>query len=242
MAPGWVFDEILANARMGPGSTVLEIGPGTGQATRVLAEAGLGVLAVELSAALAERARRNVAGFSNVIVETASFEDWEPAGRRFDAVFACNSWHWIEPGIAIAKAAELLNPNGHLIVMSTPMVIPDDAGGFWWDVQDDWVAVGAERVDPVTAHPDVVAGYGRVEIDGAAPGSFATPIVLRRRFDREFTSEDYVMNQSTQSGVKELPGHARAELLRRVRNRIEALGGTLIVHYLAHTVIASRAA
>src|ERR1700674_3289166 len=92
VAPDDVFDEVMQRASLSAGSTVVEIGPGTGQATRHLAARGLDVVAVELGPHLAERARANLAAFPQVSVVTASFESWDPGAARFDGVFACNSF------------------------------------------------------------------------------------------------------------------------------------------------------
>ena len=56
-----------------------------------------------------ELARANLARFPNVVVLTSSFELWDPGTRRFDAVFACNSFHWVDPEVRFAKPAALLN-------------------------------------------------------------------------------------------------------------------------------------
>jgi hypothetical protein len=40
-------------------------------------------------------------------------------------------------------------------------------------------------------------------------------------------AQEYATNLATQSGVKELPPEARADLLHHVRRRVEAHGGTL---------------
>jgi SAM-dependent methyltransferase len=74
--PAALFDDLAELTPLRPGSRVLEIGPGTGQATLPLAERGYQVVAVELGADLAAVARRKLAGFPNVEVVTAAFEDW----------------------------------------------------------------------------------------------------------------------------------------------------------------------
>jgi protein-L-isoaspartate O-methyltransferase len=51
--PPALFDDLAERAGIGPGCRVLEIGPGTGQATLPLAERGCQVVAVELGAELA---------------------------------------------------------------------------------------------------------------------------------------------------------------------------------------------
>ena len=73
--PGYpvpVFEALATFGDLRPGSRVLELGPGTGQATRPLAERGYQVVAVELGARLAERARRNLAHFPTVTLVNAA--------------------------------------------------------------------------------------------------------------------------------------------------------------------------
>jgi SAM-dependent methyltransferase len=58
--PAALFDDLVELTGIGPGSRVLEIGSGTGQATGPLAERGCRVVAVELGPRLAAVARRNL--------------------------------------------------------------------------------------------------------------------------------------------------------------------------------------
>ena len=63
--PGYpqpLADDLVELAGAGPGTSVLEIGCGTGQLTRLLAPRVGSVLCVELGAALAAVARRTLAG------------------------------------------------------------------------------------------------------------------------------------------------------------------------------------
>lgn len=57
--PEQLFDDLAELARLRPGSRVLEIGCGTGQATAPLAKRGCEVVAVELGAGMAAVARKN---------------------------------------------------------------------------------------------------------------------------------------------------------------------------------------
>ncbi len=235
VAPGSVFDDLVERAGLRPGSSVLEIGPGTGQATRPLAERGLRVVALELGPRLAALARQNLRSFPTVEVVTTSYESWDPGSARFDAVFACNSFHWVDPALRLGKSAAVLRPGGHLIVMATPWVIPDEADRFWWDVQDDYAAIGGQRVDPATKHPDRI---GDVAPELRASGLFEEPTTQRHRFDVTFTADEYATNLSTQSGNKEFPPDARAELINRIRRRVRDGGGTLTAHLLAVLTVA----
>jgi SAM-dependent methyltransferase len=239
VAPGVVFDEVVALAGLGPGSRVLEIGPGTGQATRPLAERGVGVVAVELGAALAARARRDLADVPGVEVVHADVESWTPPrGMRptFDAVFSCNAFHWLDPASRFDLAAGFLEPGtGHLVVLATPWVVPDGADRFWWDVQDDYEAVGAGRLDPAALHPDRVEDLSP---SLRASGRFEEPIVRRHLFAVDYTADGYVRALSTQSDKRAMDPAMRNELLERVRRRIEQGGGMVRAHLLAVLVVA----
>lgn len=96
-------------------------------------------------------------------------------------------------------------------MISTPWVIPANASRFWWDVQDDYEAVGGVRVDPATAHPDRVKDLAPLVV---ASGFFEEPVTRRRLFSVELTADAYAMNLSTQSGIKEFEPAVRAGTVR----------------------------
>jgi SAM-dependent methyltransferase len=124
--PAALFDDLVELAGIGPGSRVLEIGPGTGQATVPLAERGCRIVAVELGPQLAAVARRNLARFPVVEVVTAAFEDWPLPPEPFDLVLSATAFHWIDPAVRVRKAADALRPGGSLATIATHHVAGGD--------------------------------------------------------------------------------------------------------------------
>ena len=112
--PKTLMDAMLERGGLKPGARVLEVGCGTGQATRPLAERGLRVQALELGPALADRARAYVSG-PNVTVETVAFEDYR-ADTLFDALVSVQAFHWLEPVAGLAHAASLLRPGSAILL------------------------------------------------------------------------------------------------------------------------------
>ncbi|MFF4315721.1 class I SAM-dependent methyltransferase [Streptomyces sp. 900105755] len=120
--PDELFADLVAVTGLDEGSSVLEVGCGTGQATRPLAALGCSVTAVEPGADMAALARRRLASFRNVDVETSTFEEWDDRGRRFDVLVAASSWHWIDPSTGWQRAHDVLSLGGWMALLGHVVV------------------------------------------------------------------------------------------------------------------------
>jgi SAM-dependent methyltransferase len=69
-------------------------------------------------------ARRNCAKYSKVEIQTTSFEEWNLEAKRFNAVLAATSIHWIPPEVAYPKVANTLQDDGSLILLWNVPAIP----------------------------------------------------------------------------------------------------------------------
>jgi SAM-dependent methyltransferase len=120
--PDELFADLVAVTGLDERSAVLEVGCGTGQATRSLAGLGCSVTAVEPGTGMANLARQRLAGSPNVDVETSSFEAWADQGRRFDVLVAASSWHWVDPSVGWRRAHDVLRPGGWMAVLGNVVV------------------------------------------------------------------------------------------------------------------------
>lgn len=120
--PDELFADLAAITGMDRGSRVLEVGCGTGQATRSLAALGYPVTAIEPGAGMAALARQRLAAFRNVEVETSAFEEWDDGGRRFDVLVAASAWHWVNPSVGWRRAHDVLHPRGWMALLGNVVV------------------------------------------------------------------------------------------------------------------------
>jgi len=214
--PTELFDDLVELCALSPGARVLELGPGTGKATRSLAERGFQVVGVELGEGLAAVARRNLAGFPNVEIVSSRFEQWE-TDERFDAVVAFTAFHWIDPETRYEKPAELLREAGSLAVVDTQHVLPENGDAFWMDVQDDYDAVVPSPDNRPPPRPEEVTDLSE-EIE--ASGRFRNVAVRRYLWDAPYTADEYIAVLDTYSGHRSMAEEQRLELCRRIRDRI----------------------
>src|SRR5258708_341731 len=142
--PAALFADLADLAGLEPGSRVLEIGCGTGQATVPLAERGYAIVAVELGVGLAAVAWRKLAAYPSVTVVVSAFEDWPLPAQRFDAVVSATAFHWLDPAIRVSKSADALRAGGTLATVSTHHIAGGDTA-FFAEAQKCY-----ERWDPAT--------------------------------------------------------------------------------------------
>ncbi len=121
--PAEIVDAVCTQAGIGPGAAVLEIGCGTGQLTADLAGRAFNLTAIDISPAMIEAARSNVAD-PTTRFQVTSFEDF-PGSGHVDLIVAATAFHWVDPAIGLAKAARLLRPDGWLALLSTEERYPE---------------------------------------------------------------------------------------------------------------------
>jgi SAM-dependent methyltransferase len=127
--PERVYDILRDRCQLGPTSRVLEIGAGSGQATKRLVEAGARVVAIEPNEALAEQLSERLKMAEGLEVVVSTFEDVTLAPSSFDLVVSATAFHWLDPEQALPKIAPILKPAGWLAL--------------WWNVFGD-----PDRPDP----------------------------------------------------------------------------------------------
>lgn len=221
--PDVVFDAISARLPQPGGRTprVLEIGCGTGQATRPLAERGYRVLAVDLGVDMVEVARRNLAKFPQVEVVRADAEQWDPPSTGFDLVLSATAFHWLDPASRFARVASWLRPGGLLALIQTIHIAgPCDA--FFIDAQRCY-----EQFDPDTPdggmrllHLGELPDVGEYGIEQAE--EFQAVELQRFAVDHHYTAEQYLDLLGTFSNHRALPEANREGLFACLRRRIEA--------------------
>src|SRR5262249_44987147 len=152
-----------------------------------------------------EVARRELAGYPHVRVVNADVEHWQPTAGPYDGVAAFLAFQWVDPERRYELAAALLRPDGALAVSSIHHVMPPGADPFYFEVQEDYRAVGMAGDEPPPPPEEIV--YLRGEI--AASGLFGPVAERRRVWEVVGTADEHIALLNTYSPHLLLPEEQR---------------------------------
>jgi SAM-dependent methyltransferase len=150
--PAEIFDAIEQYGGFNEPPRVVEVGAGTGQATRQMATRGWTVHGIEPGPRLAAAARSHVPS-PNTQFHVTRFEDADLAESSFDLVAAATSWHWVEADIGYRKAHSLLKPSGTIALFWNAHV-PHTTHPAWEPIRNAYLDVAPELADLAPLTPD----------------------------------------------------------------------------------------
>ncbi len=234
--PDALIDELLGPE---PASlAVLDVGCGTGIASRPMAERGARVLGVEVAPRMAEIARSH-----GIEVELSAFEDWDAAGRTFDRVTSAQAWHWLDLPLATSKAASLLRPGGRLCLIWNAGCPPDDLADALEEVYASVVPNGGHRVFrgyAANRSADVRTGLDS-EMDAvSAVSDFGAPTMEWFPWTRAFQRDEWLDQLLSRSDHTALEPEVLDRLLEGIGAAIDDHGGSFVMSFETVLITATR--
>jgi SAM-dependent methyltransferase len=223
--PDEVFDALGPLA----GLRVLDVGAGTGIATRAMRARRAEVVAVDRGPEVLGRAVARTPGLAAVVADGAVLPVRDDA---VDLVCFAQAWHWLEVSARVAEVHRVLRPGGRW-------------AGWWSHARADgepwfdryWAAI--ERSCPGTRREQRDIDWGTTV---AGAGRFEVGARVTVPWRREVAVDAWMTDQSSHSYVVGLPDADRAALLDRlgaiVAERFPT--GTMRVPYETWLWVASR--
>lgn len=122
--PDSLSSEIIENSGIQPQGKILEIGSGSGEATRFFVE-NYAVDCIEPGKNLIELSEKKFAHAENLRFFNEKFEAWKSDEQFYDLILCGQALHWIPKEIRYKRCSELLVKGGHLAL-------------FWNVFVNDW--------------------------------------------------------------------------------------------------------
>lgn len=216
-----LFADLIAYAEIAPGKSVLELGPGTGQATEPILCTGCDYHAIELGEHLAEMMRRKYGKYPNFNLVNDDFITYDFDSQRFDMIYSAATIQWIPEEIAFSKTFELLKPGGTLAMM----LIIGDYKTPNEDLFNQIQKVYSEYFKPETEYKHGsfkytnVPNYGYVDFE-------------KREYygKREFTADEYVAYCGTHCDHCVIPEPYSSKFFNGLREAVLGAGNKIIFY------------
>jgi ubiquinone/menaquinone biosynthesis C-methylase UbiE len=137
--PASAFDWIVTYGQLGPGSLIIDLGAGTGIASRAFASRGFRVVGIEPNEEMRNRALRQP-GADGLEYRDGTAEATGLPGESADLVVAAQAFHWFQADVALEEAYRILKDRGCMALM--------------WNERDDRDAFTAAYGDLIRSFPD----------------------------------------------------------------------------------------
>ncbi|MFJ8628771.1 class I SAM-dependent methyltransferase [Kitasatospora sp. NPDC093550] len=207
------------------GARVLDVGAGTGIATRLLAARGADVVAVEPSAGMAAQF---LASSPTLPLVRGTGDDLPFHDRSADLVGYAQAFHWTRPERSVPEAIRVLRPGGALAT--------------WWNVHDEtvpWVRARARRL--AAALPTRYHGYRGIgaHVDDFARAGLAVGRTVLH-WERRITVEHALTDLTSRSYLASIGPEERAPVLAAERAALlaEFPDGTVVEPYALDLTVA----
>ncbi len=193
---------LVAELRLEPGRTVLDVGAGTGKLTRELVSRGASVVAVEPVPAMRAVLEQAVPA-ARALDGTA--EALPAANESVDAIVVASAFHWFDGPAAVAEFHRILRPGGRLALV--------------WNrrrrEQPLHAAISA-IIEPYRGDaPSAYRGEWRAPV--LAGGLFGTVAEREVPFEQLVDADGLVDRVGSISFIAALPDAEREQVLARIR-------------------------
>ncbi len=229
--PAEVFDALFELLPSEP--EIMEVGPGTGKATRDLLARGASVHAIEIGSAMAAALRSNLPS-DRLRVTVGDFEQLELAGAGVDAVFSATAYHWIAPPAQTDRPARVLSSGGVVAIVDLIQVDAPSDVGFFAAAQPIYERYGQGHAGPPAPTRDQVDPPMRSILD--ADGRFDGVAVRRYDWDQTYDASGYRKLMLSYSSTQMMDEHDRIGLLDDMASFIERDFGGRVTRPLVVTL------
>ena len=239
--PQPLYEFLVASGALRAGTSTLEIGAGSGLATRRLLELGANPLTLIEPDARFVALLTSIAASSDaeVRVISQSFEEAVLPRGCYDLVAAATSFHWVEPSVGLAKVAEVLRSGGH--------------AALWWHVfgdedrDDPFHEATKEILEPLGTGPSGGPGTAPFPLDTAArlgdfaaTGQFERPEFEAYRWTLVLNTEQVGSLYATFSSISRLPAEQRRSILSRLMEVADRRFGGKVARNMVTPIYVAR--
>jgi trans-aconitate methyltransferase len=235
--PAPMFEDLFRLLPSHP--AILEVGPGTGQATRDLLSRGATVHAIEIGPSMAAKLREALPSPA-LTITIGDFEEADVGENGFDAVFSATAYHWISPKAQVDRPVSVLKPGGVIAVVDLNQVSSPDDKGFFAAAQPIYDRYGEGHVGPPAPERNAVDPPIHRVLRGDP--RFSNVEVRAYDWNQTYSAADYRKLMLSYSSTQMMTPPARQGLLDDMENFVRQQFDDQVTRPIVVTLTTARVA
>ncbi|MBP1907249.1 SAM-dependent methyltransferase [Paenibacillus turicensis] len=222
-----LFKTLIEYSNINGKSHALEIGIGTGQATRPILDTGCQITAIELGDKLADYSRNKFSQYANLDIKNIPFEEYEGDQDSFDLIYSATAFHWIPVELGFPKLFNLLKPGGAIALFWNRPFVGKEDDPLHQAIGEIYTALRPDSSRKVLQHE--TKRYERT-ISNILNYGFTDLEFRLLHHERQFNAEEYVALLQTYSDHAMLSKDLKGKFEDRIKEVILAHGNELQVY------------
>lgn len=214
-----LFADLIDYAEVKPGKAVLELGPGTGQATDPILSTGCDYHAIELGEHLAQMMKTKYGDHPNFDIVNDDFITHDFGGQQFDMIYSAATIQWIPEEVAFSKTFQLLKPGGTLAMMLTRSDYKTPNEALFNSIQE---------VYSKFFKPEIEYTHGSFQYTNAPHYGYTDLEMRSYQGRRVFTADEYVAFCGTHCDHLVIPEPYKSQFFDNLRTAVLDAGDKIV--------------
>jgi len=236
--PDEMIDFIINKTGISKESKIVEIGAGSGKATKLFAQKSLSMFCIEPGENLVKLGKKNFENHIGIEYHKARFEEWNCPEEAFDLAISAQAFHWVPKPIGYQKCAQTLKSGGFI-------------GLFWNHYMESTNQVDKELLELADKYGSIPLFYLMSDdnsekriafnINSIESSDYFKNVAIHKYpWEQTYTAEEYLGFLKTGNGYLSLNENERAYVEKEVIDIINRHGGTLTRTYICVLYLANK--
>ena len=233
--PQEIIDSLISVTGITEGSDLLEIGCGSGKATEQIIGKGFNILGIDPGEDLVRIGNERFKN-ENVQFVKGRFEEYHFEQKKFDVIYAAQSFHWVPQPIGYKKCADILKDNGYIALFWNMYVLSDnDSDKELLEISKRYGGI-ADFVSESECEKRIDSIASQI-VDS---NLFEKPTVIRKLWKQNYTADDFYGFALTGNRFMENSDEDKKQAYNEIVALAEKNGGIIERPYLCVLYVAKK--
>ncbi len=233
--PQEIIDSLISATGITEDSDLLEIGCGSGKATSQLIGNGFNIIGIDPGEDLVRIGNERFKN-ENINFVKGRFEEYDFGQKKFNVIYAAQSFHWVPQPIGYKKCADILKDNGYITLFWNMYVLNDsdtdkellEISKRYGGIADFVTEAECEsRIDSIVSH---IVGSNL----------FEKPTVIRKLWKHNYTSDEFYGFALTGNRFMQISDRDKKKAYNDIVALAEKNGGIIERTYLCVLYISKK--